>query len=66
MKTILKVLLILTVYELTKYVTEQVLIRLQANDDIDKYPKDYEVTRAVSKSQSEMIRNQYFNSGGLL
>lgn len=38
---ILKTLLIVTLYELSKYVTNEILIKLQANDDIDQ-PKDYE------------------------
>ncbi|WP_411848186.1 transcriptional activator RinB [Staphylococcus xylosus] len=38
---ILKTLLILALYELSKYATNQILIRKQANDDIDQ-PKDYE------------------------
>lgn len=38
---ILKTLLIITLYELSKYVTNEILIKLQANDDIDQ-PKDYE------------------------
>ena len=44
MKPILKTLLILTVYELTKYITEQVLISKLSIDDIDKAPTDYEVS----------------------
>ena len=40
---ILKTLLIIAVYELSKYVTNEILIRKQANDDIDQ-PKDYEVS----------------------
>lgn len=40
MKT-LKTLLIITLYELSKYVTNEIIIKLQANDDIDQ-PKDYE------------------------
>lgn len=40
-KRILKTLLIIALYELSKYVTNQILIRKQANDDIDQ-PKDYE------------------------
>ncbi len=42
---ILKTLLILTVYELTKYVTEQILISKLSIDDIDKAPTDYEVSK---------------------
>ncbi|WP_394856773.1 transcriptional activator RinB [Staphylococcus saprophyticus] len=40
---ILKTLLIITLYELSKYVTNEIIIKLQANDDIDQ-PKDYEVS----------------------
>lgn len=38
---ILKTLLIITLYELSKYVTNEIIIKLQANDNIDQ-PKDYE------------------------
>ncbi|MDW3896900.1 transcriptional regulator [Staphylococcus saprophyticus] len=38
---ILKTLLIIALYELSKYVTNAIIIKLQANDDIDQ-PKDYE------------------------
>ncbi|MDW4218175.1 transcriptional regulator [Staphylococcus saprophyticus] len=38
---ILKTLLIITLYELSKYVTNEIIIKLQANDDIDQ-PKDYD------------------------
>lgn len=37
---ILKTLLIIALYELSKYVTNEIIIKLQANDDIDQ-PKDY-------------------------
>ncbi|WP_454909988.1 transcriptional activator RinB [Staphylococcus saprophyticus] len=37
---ILKTLLIIAVYELSKYVTNEIIIKLQANDDIEQ-PKDY-------------------------
>lgn len=38
---IVKTLLIVTLYELSKYVTNEIITRRQANDDIDQ-PKDYE------------------------
>lgn len=38
---ILKTLLIIILYELSKYVTKEIIIRLTANDDIDQ-PCDYE------------------------
>ncbi|MDW4222051.1 transcriptional regulator [Staphylococcus saprophyticus] len=40
---ILKTLLIIAVHELSKYVTNEIIIKLQANDEIDQ-PKDYEVS----------------------
>lgn len=40
-KRVLKTLLIITLYELSKYVTNEILIKLSANDEIDQ-PKDYE------------------------
>ena len=36
-----KTLLIIALYELSKYVTNEILIKLSANDEIDQ-PKDYE------------------------
>ena len=41
---ILKTLLIIALYELSKYVTNEMLIKLQANDDID-HPCDYEIDK---------------------
>lgn len=41
---ILKTLLIITLYELSKYVTNEIITRRQANDAVDKYPMDYEVS----------------------
>ena len=43
-KRILYIISLLTLYELSKYVTNEILIKLQANDDIDG-PCDYEVTK---------------------
>ena len=40
-KRILYIISLLTVYELSKYVTNEIIIKLQANDEIDQ-PKDYE------------------------
>ncbi|WP_373442542.1 transcriptional activator RinB [Staphylococcus equorum] len=36
---ILKTLLIITLYELSKYVTNEIITRRQANDAVDQYPK---------------------------
>lgn len=41
---ILKTLLIIALYELSKYVTNEILIKLYANDEIDQ-PKDYEISK---------------------
>ena len=41
---IIKTLLIIALYELSKYVTNEILIKLQANDDIDG-PCDYEIDK---------------------
>ena len=43
-KRILYIISLLTLYELSKYVTNEMLIKLQTNDDIDG-PCDYEVTK---------------------
>lgn len=43
-KCILYILSLLTMYELIKYVTNKYIVREQ-NDVIDKYPKDYEVSK---------------------
>lgn len=40
----LKTLLIITLYELSKYVTNEIITRRQANDAVDKCPMDYEVS----------------------
>lgn len=39
--TILKTLTIIALYELSKYITEQVIVRIQANDEMDMIPKDF-------------------------
>ncbi|MDW4093365.1 transcriptional regulator [Staphylococcus saprophyticus] len=38
---ILKTLLIITIYELSKYVTNEIIIKLQANDTVEQ-PCDYD------------------------
>ncbi|TLP91915.1 transcriptional regulator [Staphylococcus xylosus] len=42
---ILKTLLIITLYELSKYVTNAILIKLTANDAVDKVPMDHEISK---------------------
>lgn len=41
---ILKTLLIITLYEISKHVTNEIIARRQANDAVDQYPMDYEVS----------------------
>ncbi|PTI78816.1 hypothetical protein BU098_14370 [Staphylococcus xylosus] len=43
MKRIFKTLLIIALYELSKEVTYEVIVRKQANDMVDKTPMDYEI-----------------------
>ena len=44
-KRILYILSLLTLYELSKYVTNEILIKLTANDAVDKVPMDYEISK---------------------
>ncbi|RLL56446.1 transcriptional regulator [Staphylococcus aureus] len=44
-KRILYIISLLTVYELSKYVTNEILIKLTANDAVDKVPIDYEISK---------------------
>ncbi|HHC5807510.1 TPA: transcriptional activator RinB [Staphylococcus aureus] len=50
-KQILKLLFLLAMYELGKYVTEQVYIMMTANDDVEA-PSDY----AKLSDQSDLMR----------
>ncbi|CAC6076442.1 transcriptional activator rinb-like protein [Staphylococcus aureus] len=50
-KEILRLLFLLAMYELGKYVTEQVYIMMTANDDVEA-PSDY----AKLSDQSDLIR----------
>ena len=40
-KRILKIWFIIAVYELSKYITNELIIYLQSEDDIDTAPKDF-------------------------
>lgn len=42
MKPILKTLMIIVLYELSKEITYEIICRRQANDMVDKAPTDYE------------------------
>lgn len=40
-KRIIKIWFIIAVYELSKYITNELIIYLQSEDDIDTAPKDF-------------------------
>lgn len=40
---ILKTLTIIALYELTKAIVYEIILRKQANDMVDQYPMDYEL-----------------------
>lgn len=64
MKQILKTLMIIALYELSKEITYEIICRKQANDMVDKYPKDYEVTKRAIESQVDRMKLIAYNSGG--
>ena len=40
-KRIIKIWFIIAVYELSKYITNELIVMLQSEDDIDAAPKDF-------------------------
>ena len=40
-KRILKIWFVIAVYELSKYITNELIVMLQSEDDIDTAPNDY-------------------------
>ncbi|MEB8094135.1 transcriptional activator RinB [Staphylococcus caprae] len=40
-KRILKIWFTIAMYELGKYITNQIIVKLQSEDDIDTAPKDF-------------------------
>lgn len=40
-KRLLKIWFTIAIYELGKYITNQILIKVQANDDVDRPPQDF-------------------------
>ena len=40
-KRILKIWFIIALYELSKYLTNELIVKLQSEDDIDTAPKDF-------------------------
>ncbi|PTJ79288.1 hypothetical protein BUZ59_04330 [Staphylococcus kloosii] len=57
-KRILYIISLLTVYELSKYVTNDIIIRLTANDEIDA-PCDYDIN-----SHADLNSVHNYNAGG--
>lgn len=64
MKPILKTLLIIALYELSKEITYEIICRMQANDMVDKAPTDYEVTKSIAQSQANRTKLGAYNMGG--
>ena len=40
-KRILKIWFIIAIYELSKYITNELIVKLQSEDDVDTAPKDF-------------------------
>ncbi|MGZ9806902.1 transcriptional activator RinB [Staphylococcus haemolyticus] len=40
-KRILKIWFIIGMYELSKYITNELIVKLQSEDDVDTAPKDF-------------------------
>ncbi|MDK9870083.1 transcriptional activator RinB [Staphylococcus equorum] len=57
---ILKTLLIIAVYELSKYVTNEIITRRQANDAVD-VPRDY---AEIIRDQNKQMKTLMYNLGG--
>ena len=62
MKHILKPLLIICLYELSKAITYEIIVRKQANDMVDM-PRDYE---EVARVQGKKAMLKGYNLGGSL
>ncbi|MEM5397920.1 transcriptional activator RinB [Staphylococcus gallinarum] len=60
---ILKTLLIIFLYELSKEITYEIICRKQTNDMVDKSPKDYEVTKRAIESQVDRMKLRAYNLG---
>lgn len=57
-KRILYIVWLLALYELSKYATNEIIIRLTANDEIDA-PCDYDIN-----SQADLNGVHNYNAGG--
>lgn len=62
-KRVLKTLLIIFLYELSKEITYEIICRKQTNDVVDKSPKDYEVTKRAIESQADRMKLRAYNLG---
>ncbi|WP_336848965.1 transcriptional activator RinB [Staphylococcus nepalensis] len=62
MKHILKLILTLALYELSKAITYEIIVRKQANDMVD-VPRDYE---EVARIQGKKATLKAYNFGGSL
>ena len=51
-KRILKIWFIIAVYELSKYITNELIVMLQSEDDIDIAPNDF----ALETDQFDLIK----------
>lgn len=60
MKHILKTLLIICLYELSKAITYEIIVRKQANDMVD-VPRDYE---EIAREQNKQMKILMYNIGG--
>lgn len=40
-KRLLKIWFIIALYELSKYITNELIVKLQSEDDVDTAPKDF-------------------------
>lgn len=40
-KRVIKIWFIISLYELSKYITNELIVKLQSEDDIDTAPNDY-------------------------
>ena len=54
-KRILKIWFIIALYELSKYLTNELIVKLQSEDDIDTAPKDYVAMKEIGEGVSKGI-----------
>lgn len=40
-KRVIKIWFIISLYELSKYITNELIVKLQSEDDVDTAPKDF-------------------------